>query len=729
MGRLARGVVIPAVVLRMHPIRLLPLLLLPAALPAQRPVPFTPGMTITASTRIAPGRYRIPATDSVGIIVRGRGIMLDLRGVELVGDTMRSQPDRFTGDGIIVDGGADITVRGVTVRGVKHGLVARGTRGLRLLDSDFSHNQKPRLYSGIEKESLVDWLSFHQNEKREWLRHGAGVYLEGVVGGEIRNVTVRQGMNGLMLTRTDSMLIWNNDLSYNSGLGIGMYRSSYNRILHNRIDWDVRGYSHRFYNRGQDSAGLLMYEQSCFNVVAHNSVTHGGDGLFLWAGQSTMDTGKGGANDNLFYANDFSHAPTNGIEATFSRNAFVANRVEENWHGVWGGYSYQSVILGNTFRRNVEAIAIEHGQDIRIVGNRFESDTAAIRLWWNKIEPSDWGYPKYRDTRSQDYTVLGNTFDGTRLAMRVENTQRFRADGNSFIKVDSLLRVSGDTAGWSMVQRPGEATAVPIPARYVVAKLPGGRDALIPAGGRRGRATIIVDEWGPYDYLSPKLWPVGRSDATPQKLRVLGPAGSWRVVTKDGVATLSAEAGRVGDTLIVTPAAGREGDYRVELEYRGAAVTSPFGGRTAAGVPVRFAWVRYLLPVKWAVTFALTDSTGNAPATTSPAPLQGVIAQRDTTRLDFTWYGPPKGIPSKWLLTRAEASTTLTPGRYRIRTIADDAVRIYLDGKLLLDDWVPGESHVKEAEFTATGTHQLVVLHWQKDGWYELRVDVERVLR
>ena len=48
-----------------------------------------------------------------------------------------------------------------------------------------------------------------------------------------------------------------------------------------------------------------MYEQSCFNVVAHNSITHSGDGLFLWAGQSTMDSGKGGANDNLFYANDF----------------------------------------------------------------------------------------------------------------------------------------------------------------------------------------------------------------------------------------------------------------------------------------------------------------------------------------------------------------------------------------------------------------------------------------
>ena len=67
-----------------------------------------------------------------------------------------------------------------------------------------------------------------------------------------------------------------------------------------------------------------------------------------------MDTGQGGSNDNLFYGNDFSHAPTNGIEATFSRNRFINNRVEENWHRVWGGYSFDSLIAGNTFARNQE---------------------------------------------------------------------------------------------------------------------------------------------------------------------------------------------------------------------------------------------------------------------------------------------------------------------------------------------------------------------------------------
>ena len=37
-----------------------------------------------------------------------------------------------------------------------------------------------------------------------------------------------QGMNGLMLVRTNGLRIWNNNFSFNSGLGIGLYRSSGN---------------------------------------------------------------------------------------------------------------------------------------------------------------------------------------------------------------------------------------------------------------------------------------------------------------------------------------------------------------------------------------------------------------------------------------------------------------------------------------------------------------------
>ena len=165
-----------------------------------------------------------------------------------------------------------------------------------------------------------------------------------------------QGQNGLMVTRSSRLKVWNNTFSCNvSGSASACIARPTASIMHNKLDWDVRGYSHGFYNRGQDSAGLLMYEQSSRNIVAYNSITHGGDGVFLWAGQSTMDTGQGGANDNVFFDNDFSHAVANGIEATFSRNTVrraTASRTAGT--AIWGGYSFDTVIRDNTFVGNTE---------------------------------------------------------------------------------------------------------------------------------------------------------------------------------------------------------------------------------------------------------------------------------------------------------------------------------------------------------------------------------------
>jgi hypothetical protein len=388
-------------------------------------------------------------------------------------------------------------------------------------------------------------------------------------------------------------------------------------------------------------------------------------------------------------------------------------------------------VLGNHFSNNVEAIAIEHGQDNRITGNTFSGDTVALHLWWSKVEPSDWGYPKFRDTRSRDYTILGNTFSDDHVALRVDNTQRLRAEGNAFHAVDTIAKATGDTTGWAFTAARGDATPQTIPARYIVPKLPGAIDAIMPKSARRGRATIIVDAWGPYDWKSPKLWPAGRDDALPLVLRVLGPPGKWRIVGREGVASVSSDSGTTSSTLTVTPMAGRENDFGIVLEYRGSAVVTRFGERIPAGKPVRFSWHRYLPAASWHVSFVPYDSARTPrgdPAAISRA-LQGTaVATLDTSRLDLTWYAPPrKTIPQANVLTLATADIRLTPGRYLLRTISDDAVRVYIDDKLVLDDWIPGESHAKSVAFQATGLHHFRVEHLQLDGWYELRLDLEPV--
>ena len=158
-----------------------------------------------------------------------------------------------------------------------------------------------------------------------------------------------------------------------------------------------------------------------------------------------MDTGEGGANDNLFFGNDFSFAPTNAMEATFSRNTFVGNRAEGSDYGLWGGYSYDSKVLGNCFVRNRTGIAIEHGQDNEFTWNGFEGDGTAIRLWGDKVEPGDWGYPKHRDTDSRNARIIANRFSRNRVGVNAASTAELTVTYNTFDAVDTTM-VLKDTA-------------------------------------------------------------------------------------------------------------------------------------------------------------------------------------------------------------------------------------------------------------------------------------------
>jgi hypothetical protein len=690
------------------------------------------GMVIARSVRVHPGVYRLPApadTGSAAITVRGDSIVVDFGGAVLLGADRGTPPDSFVGVAIRIAGGADVTVRGVTARGYKVGLIARDTRGLRLEGNDFSHNWRQRLRSRIERESLVDWQSYHQNDADEWLRYGAGIYLSGVEGGDVLENTVVQGQNGLLVTRSSGLRVWNNTFSWLSGVGIGLYRSSDNTIMHNRVDFAVRGYSHGFYNRGQDSAAILLYEQSLDNVVAYNSATHSGDGLFVWAGQTTMDTGRGGVNDNLFFGNDFSYASNNAIEATFSRNVFAANRAEESDYGLWGGYSWGSRILGNRFGGNRVGIAIEHGQDNEIAYNAFAGDSTAVRLWANPIEPSDWGYPTHRDTASRGYRIHDNTFSGHRVALRIDDTRDLDVRDNAFSDVDTVAVLGGATD-----TVPIEGRADPLVGSEAVDELAprplaGAIDPMIREPERRGRRWIVVDEWGPYDYRSPKLWPAGSPDASPLELRVLGPPGRWRVVEARGGTRVEPLFGSVPGIVTVHPPPGPGADWGLALEYVGAGVVSPFGDSIPAGVPVRFGWSRFFAPAGWRVRVHAwderTDPRSQPPAFRALLESGEPLFEERLERLDWLWYRPRvEGIPlERWAL-RAVGRVELPPGEYVLEAISDDAVRVWVDGRLAIDAWQPHESRVDAARIGGGG-HDLVVEYYQVDGWVELAIDIQ----
>ena len=709
----------------------LTVLLLTLALRPQAQTRPVAGMVITRTVTLPAGSYNLKSADldHPAITIRGSNVTVDFKNVVLRGADADADPDTFIGLAVLVDGGENVTIKNLHAHGYKIGLLARRSSRLHITSGDLSYNWKPRLYSLVEHESLLDWMSYHHNDKDEWLESGAGIYLADSNDAEIDNTTIVQGQNGLMLARSNNARIWNNNFSFLSGLGIALYRASGNTIMHNKVDWCVRGYSHTFYNRGQDSAGILIYEQSNKNIVAFNSVTHGGDGLFLWAGQTTMDTGQGGANDNLFYDNDFSFAPTNGMEATFSRNVFYGNRVEECWHGLWGGYSFESWVVGNKFARNVEAIAIEHGQDNRITDNVFDRDETAIRLWRNLTQDPNWGYPKARDTRSRDYVIAGNTFSGNATALKISETQNVRVLTNTFEKVTTLATLIGDARNVGI----GDEITVPVRSRptgelTLPKPMPGAMDAKIPEAERRGREAIIVDEWGPYDWKSPKLWPEGRSDAAPLKLRVLGPPGSWKVQSLRG-ARIEPSSGTVPAVITVTTDAARLIDYDVELTYTGAAVISPRGRTVAAGTPYAFGYKRFFVPGDWTIRYFTFDESvrPDKDADAFVRVLAGAPVKTDRRdKLDYMSGGAlAEGLPRDRVAIVAEADIEIPPGNYQLRTISDDGIRVWVDDERIIDRWTPHESTIDTVPLSG-GKRRFKVEYYEIGGFAELRFEILR---
>ena len=680
------------------------MLLLVLAL-TQAPIELKPGLVITHSVRVKSRTYRL---NGPPITIRGDSITVDFVGATLLGSDPDIDPDQRRDTAIVIDGGHNIQILNAQIHGYRFGILARGTERLSIRTSDVSHTWKPRLFSLLDHESLVDWLSFHHNENNEWLRFGAAIYLQDVHGADLHDNTAVDGMNGLMFVRSTGVVVRDNNFSFNSGLGIGLYRSSDDTIVHNRLDYNVRGYSNGRYSRGQDSADLLLFEQSSRNYVAFNSMTHGGDGIFLWAGQTTMDSGTGGANDNTFSGNDVSYATANGIEVTFSRNNIIGNRAWGSEYGVWGGYSFGSRIEANDFRFNRTGIAIEHGQNNTISGNLFSYDSLAIRLWADSIERSEWGYPKHHDTRSHSYWITGNAFVGNRIGLKVRNTSGVVFQGNRAKGVDSLLQ-------WEPIPdfQVGIVAEDTLPDRWNI--IPDS----IPASEltRRDRSAIIVDEWGPYDWQLPKLWLLGRDsgDVPRYRLAVLGPLNTdrWRPYATRGVTRLEntkggeSTMGFIGDTIVVTPQS--RGDWSVTLVSRGR----------------RFGYIRFQPRIDWAVRyFTWTDSTNFFETQLGDSLADGPTVPR----LDYMWYRPPRGFhalpQSKWSL-RATGSVTLPPGTYSLRAISDDAVRVWVDSILAIDNWTQHESQVNYAPLAA-GTHNLRVEYRQVDGWVELRVEIIR---
>lgn len=717
--------------------------------------------TIRTSVAIKPMTYHLyaDAEDAPAVVVEGDGITVDFAGATLVGASKRTEPDAYVGRGIVVRG-KNVTVKNATVRGYKIGIYAADVPGLRLEGCDVSHNYRQRLKSTPEREDLSDWLYGHQNDNNEWLRYGAGIYLFNCTKATVANCRARNGQNGLCLVRCDEATVVDNDMSFLSGWGLAMYRSSRCQVWHNKFDWCMRGYSHGVYSRGQDSTGILIYEQCSDNVFAYNSATHGGDGFFLWAGHETLDrTGAGGCNRNILYRNDFSHAAANGIEATFSDgNVFIQNILEECEHGIWGGYSYNTVIEDNLIRNCRNGISIEHGWKNTICSNRFVNNQTGVHLWWDddkELLATEF-CKNAGGCASRDNQVVSNSFVGGRTAIRLNSDQRTLVTNNTIEGTETSLHLAGDVSGLkaeltqeavdrvvreNVTGEPAITAAVGTAAEPhltdwgkeypALSKQLGSRPVFLPPADLnaapwlaaltdaidpnnklpRGRQYIFIDEWGPYDFTDVRIFPTEVAGGKSARLNVLGPPGTPFAVTQvEGSVAFEHEEHTLPAALTVE--AGVPGAHAFSITVEAAGKQASAHG--------------FLLSTTWDVAFygwsAAQDpreSEEHWKQITAAEPLDRITVPT----IDFPWWGGPTAkVPGDHFATVASTTVELPRGKYKLIVTSDDGVRVFIDDNQVLANWTWHAPTTDEAEVSLeAGKHTIRIEHFEIDGYATLQ--------
>lgn len=693
--------------------------------------------------------------------------------------------NELRGIGIRVEGQRNVTLKDCRVHGFKNGVVASNADGLVIDGGDYSDNYRQQLKSTPEAENGADWLFPHNNDETKWReQYGGAVCVESSTNVTIRNVRVRRGQNGILLDRVNDSAVYDNDCSFLSGWGLALWRSDRNRVTRNAFDFCVRGHVEGVYNRGQDSAGILCFEQCNDNLIAENSATHGGDCFFGFAGHDAIgekwmnrerarlrkETGRKdvddlikvsdelaktmsalGCNRNLLIENDLSYSPAHGIEMTFSEgNQFIRNRLVENAIcGVWGGYSSGTIIAENEFTGNggmaygLErgAINMEHAADNLIVKNRFLNNKCAIHLWWN----AGGSLMKYPGVLGAEKGVVGNIIAGNRfeinrdvpfknlrgdaqlVLLQFRDSGQGRVSGNFYfgndIKLTHPQAVEFAVKPGSEPLRVGEVPRVKVPGYRALGRTH-------PVGARkplRGRDQIIMDEWGPWDHESPLVRPA-KSGMGEQTFDVFGLRGAHEVKVLDGdvSAELSAQTNSLARDAKKLTVRARSGvaSYRVRIGADGFA-------KELSGTIIAAEWRVRLFP--WKVD-PREDLAAWRKLADGPEARTAVVS-----RIDFPFgMGGPRDLKLSEAVNRngpggdhfgliAQTSLMLPKGRWRFRTSSDDGVRVLVNGRPVIENWTWHVPTTNDGVFEQPTESEvpIVVEYFEIDGFAVLRLEIE----
>jgi parallel beta-helix repeat protein len=734
---------------------------------------------ITQSCRIEiPAGTVIEDANNDGVLhVKAANVTIEFApGAVLRGAPADTPPDKYAGSAIRIEKQPGVTIRGARISGYKCAVWATAADGLTLDTVDASDNRRARLRSDPEMEAGEDWMFPHNNDDNEWLQnYGAAFYVEDAARVVVHDCRVRHGQNGLCLDRVNDAQVYDNDFSFNSGWGIALWRSNRNTITRNACDFCIRGYSHMVYNRGQDSAGILMFEQCSDNVIAENSVTHGGDGLFGYAGhEATWQRDRGaasqpasqpkraGCNNNLLLRNDFSYAAAHGIEMTFSfGNRYIENRLVGNAIcGIWNGYSQETLIARNEIADNGEmgyglergGINIDSSRQNAILENMFRGNRCGVHLWWGDSTR----YRGWHEAHLPDWegnVIASNTFTGDVLGLHFRGSGKVVLDRNAFKEVRREAEIDPNT----QIVRESVRVRVPVSDAKILGKKQ-------PVGARpqfRGRENIIMAEWGPWDHESPlirriadeggaRTYAVCNLPGTKVDLQGTGVTGAFESLKgPDQGQAYVIRAAAPGVHAFEVAITGGEYQFKdkgllvnttwevVEFPWTHEPTTDLEAWRAEArGPAAQTSTVTRLKLNRVPDPLALVTAARNEPLAPASQPATRPAQPRATTQ-PATAISPAATQPGRLPNTRprvpmgviARTRLPLPAGTWQFNVVSSGGVRLLADGKALVDQWRSQgrpRRHSAKLELAEPREVELVVEQFRERQSMNLSVEISR---
>lgn len=687
------------------------LMALVAFAPAQRTIGLTPGMTISESAKILPSERLVAPKGGAApaITIRGNDIVVDFTGSYVRGDKDPFHDrENFEGTGLLIDGCRNVTIKNGHFQAFRWNIRIVNSVNVRLENCDVSMSRALRMTrDGVGLDTFLNL-----RDSNVWRTYGAGVWIEKSNDCRLDGVVGTGALIGAALVDTTGTTILDCDFSFNGGWGVALARSRDNTIAWNHLDFVNRTWGGGW---GADSAALAVADDCDRNYFVGNSMTHSGDGFFLSnqndVGPVNPATGsfdpQGGSDANVVAYNDGSWSPNNAFEGTFSDgNVYFENIARFSGYGYWLGFSTHSLLLRNLISDiRGDGIAIEQGRGTKIEGNRLERVRGVGIHLWGSDDPRRKAWP------STAIDVIANSIKETGRAyglegstdVAVRDNQGAAEPASASRTAPSALALFQASTDWAKLQR-------------ILAERPKGFLMYSEMRGPKGVEWLFPAEYGPKDFRGDLA---ARRDAGPDLIemflmengvRVTAPSWAHFEDTPDNpyLVRIRAEAddGAIGEDKSVT--------IRL-LSQDGARKQTETGVlRTAQWKRLWYSWrgLAYEDQTAWTRLWASEP-----------------LATETTRDLDGDWTGraPATGVPADHFALAATTTLKMAPGKYVFRSISDDGIRVYVDGRMIIDRWNHHGATADSASiFMDDGPHTIRVEYCQEDGGAILKFDWRR---